>query len=81
VVCIAAKGKYLISASQDGRIIIYDYMLQAEYRELKTQGSSIQGPISGLLLMDNERVLVIGDQKGLTPIDLQTTKQVEACKE
>ena len=41
VVCMASKGKYLISASQDGRIIIYDYMLQAEFRELKTNSSAI----------------------------------------
>ena len=41
VVCITTKGKYLISASIDGRIIIYDYMLQVEFRELKTGGSMI----------------------------------------
>lgn len=41
VTCITSKGKYLISASEDGRVIIYDYMLHVEYRELKTEGSGI----------------------------------------
>lgn len=78
VTCITHKGKYLISASEDGRVIIYDYMLHVEYREL-TLGSIIKKPISSLLLMDNEKLLVIGDQSGLTPIDIQSTKQAEPC--
>lgn len=30
-----------------------------------------------MILMDSEKILVVGDAKGLTPIDIETTKQVE----
>lgn len=77
--CITTKGKYLISASIDGRIIIYDYMLQVEFRELKTGGNMLKSPITSLLLMENEKYLVVGNSDGLTPIDIVTTKIAEKC--
>ena len=79
VTCITTKGKYLISASADGRIIIYDYMLHVEYREFKTEGTSIRG-ITSLKLMENDQTLVVGDQNGLTPFDIFTSKQIEMCQ-
>jgi WD40 repeat protein len=80
VICIVTKGKYLISASADGRIIIYDYVRHIELRELKTEGTSIKGPISAVMLMENMSVLVVGNESGLIPIDIQSTKQLELCQ-
>ena len=76
VVAITSKGKYLISASQDSRVIIYDYMMQQEIRDLKLD-KLVVSPISSLMLMENEKILVIRDARGLTPIDIETTKQAE----
>ena len=55
-------------------------MMQQEVRDLKTKDSQIIHPISSMMLMDNEKILVIGDAKGLTPVDIETTKMVEICQ-
>ena len=46
--------------------------MQQEIRDLKLD-SIVFNPIYSIMLMENEKTLVIGDSKGLTEINIETT--------
>jgi len=76
VVSLTSYDKYLISASEDGKIIVYDYMSQQEQSDLVLSKVGLSNP-HALLLMKNKKHLVIGDRKGITPVDIEARHLVE----
>lgn len=62
----------MISSSDNGLIVIYDYANQQLFREFNTKLVSINEPKS-LLLMKGDRFLVIADESGVTVLDIETS--------
>ena len=57
VSALISQGKYLISASVDGLIVVFDYSSQQLFRELKDP-RSLASP-SSMLLTKGERFLIV----------------------
>ena len=75
---LASRGRYLVSASQDGKTVVYDYGRMEVDREIELSQANIGAPID-LLIMEDEKTLIISDRSGLHPIDIETASKREAC--
>ena len=70
---MSSKGKYVISACS-GFIQIYDWERQKELLKFKTNDIGIQTP-KFTELLENEKHLVIGDEQGITVLDIISKTQ------
>ena len=75
---ITSRGRLLISVGADGRTIVYDYGSQELLGEIELKEAGI-GAVHELIVMEDENTLVLADQKGLHPIDLEQSVQAERC--
>ena len=75
---ISSRGRHLVSASEDGLTIVYDYAKQEVEREMEIQGANVGVP-NDMIVMEDERTLVVADNTGLHPIDITSTSRSERC--
>mmetsp|Transcript_27793 Transcript_27793/g.26848 ORF Transcript_27793/g.26848 Transcript_27793/m.26848 type:complete len:202 (-) Transcript_27793:28-633(-) len=75
VTAMSSRGKYLVSAAEDGYVIVYDYANQQEYKELNCSMIGLKCPTS-LLFLTGEKYLVIGEASGMTIVDVDTSQVV-----
>jgi hypothetical protein len=71
---LISQGKYLISSSIDGLIVVYDYNQQQLFRELKDP-RSLASP-SSMLLTKGEKFLIVCEQYGITVVDIEEAQIV-----
>lgn len=69
-------GKFLVSASENGKIVVYDYINQQEFREIELARVPELVKATSLLFLKGEKHLVIGVDKGLAVLDIESTKLV-----
>lgn len=72
VTAITSRGKYLISASEDGRVIVFDSSKQQEVCSPDCSKIGISNPRC-LFLMENEDTIVMGTDAGLYSVNISDT--------
>ena len=71
-----SKGRYLVSASEDGYIVVWDCVNPSVFKNFEATALGISS-INQLLVLENEKNFVIGNDTGINIIDIVKGEEVK----